>query len=112
MTQAYYFPIDENGKTLLFKEDIENFYQRKGINFKQVNINSNIWVDVKDEKPPFKKGILITDGNHILCAELEDWGNGDYWISPYKYGSYSGEWDEDLRGKITHWMELPELPNK
>lgn len=67
------------------------------------------WIDIKDELPPFGKGILVTDNEHIICCELEKSGK-DIWLDGHNFGGYEWEWDEIFRYEnIKKWMPLPKL---
>lgn len=59
------------------------------------------WNDIKKQEPPCAGSYLVTDGEDIQIM--------DY------FGKYKGadEWSSRVccTLDVTHWMELPELPN-
>lgn len=67
------------------------------------------WKKITDEKPPFKVGILISDGKIVTCAEAEDWGN-EIWYHGHEFGGYEWEWNFNYE-TITHWAVLPTAPS-
>lgn len=64
------------------------------------------WISIKEQPPPRYTGLLITDGKHIAAAE--QWRDG-YWQALCVAGP-DWEWEDiDIDG-ITHWADLPKLP--
>ena len=84
----------------------------------QVRIVNNyiVWMDVKIHEPPKDRGILITDGKTVVSAKC----NSVEINKPRKkkmifynaYGTRGFQWDWAFdTDDITHWSELPKLPN-
>ncbi len=70
------------------------------------------WISLKFQEPPIKQPVLITDGTEIYVASWED-RNIDKtpsWNIEGIGGWDCDNWFED--SDITHWMPLPELPEK
>ena len=77
------------------------------------------WISVKDEKPLNRSPFLGTDGEVIFIAYwVACVGDFDYdkvvvvecdlYYGGYNSASFEGE--RIAMKKVTHWMELPELP--
>jgi hypothetical protein len=74
------------------------------------------WISVKDKLPPKRKWVLATNGKRVeRCCY--DWGLTDAWYigtEAYNHGSvHNPDYSSIDRYlyNVTHWMELPELPN-
>lgn len=66
------------------------------------------WLPI--ETSPIKTPILITDGNIVTVAILDECGDHPKWM--YGYGFSGWEWDYDFSyEEATHWMLLPPLPS-
>ncbi len=69
------------------------------------------WISLKDNEPPIKQSVLITDGKMVSVAY---WlfrcriDNSPSWLAEGIDGEEWGWWIDD--SKPTHWMPLPELP--
>jgi hypothetical protein len=67
------------------------------------------WVSVKDRLPEIPKSdegydcFLVTDGDLIHMAYYTE----DGWLF-----ADSGQMKEKMFYEVTHWMSLPQLPNK
>jgi len=71
------------------------------------------WILIKEKYPESGKPVLVTDGKRIVVAELT-YGTmvepeNAYWDTAFITG-YDREFTFDEK-QITHWAELPVLPN-
>lgn len=90
-----------------WQEMVENECWREGINCKIQLIDGNKqWHKIADELPPkpdedsiFSDTVLITDGESVN-------------VGYYSYVSKSWYSNNMLIYRITHWLELPQLPKK
>lgn len=64
------------------------------------------------ETAPKGTPILVTDGTHIVTAEIDhSLLAGGLWLRSYGFSGY--EWDWDINDKaLTHWMPLPDPPKE
>ncbi len=60
------------------------------------------WISVKDSLPDRLERVLVTDGDRLYVAWLEDSPNGHWDISHCCGCTTSGE--------VTHWLRLPPPP--
>ncbi len=63
----------------------------------------NRWIPVEDALPDDRKCVLVTDGEDIEITYFD----GSDWEMRDQYGNHY-----ELYGAITHWMPLPEPPEK
>ena len=57
--------------------------------------------------PPFNKQLLVTNGDSVIIAEVHIMTDtGLSWLTRFDGGISAGKY------RATHWMELPELPDK
>ncbi len=71
------------------------------------------WIDIKKQLPIHGQKALITDGKEVAAgeADLKFLDDGQIWWDGCGYGGDEWEWDFDI-DQVTHWMPLPEPPNK
>ena len=73
------------------------------------------WISVGKELPELGVNVLVTDGKIASCAERYKCACiGEKWYCSHVEG-YEWEWELDAcddGDKITHWMHVPDLPNK
>jgi hypothetical protein len=65
------------------------------------------WIPADKELPGNPRCVLATDGeaHFIACYQSE-------WCEDFKIGWSNAHTSEDIDSVITHWMELPEVPNE
>ena len=64
------------------------------------------WINVKDRLPGNKKGVIASNGEQVGEAYF------DFDRFNHAYDIEMDEYDIAFIRSITHWMYLPELPNK
>ena len=69
-----------------------------------------MWIPITVAPLPFMQGILVTDGEKIICCEVQNLGGGVFWLAGHNFDGHEWDWEFD-KNRITHWMPLPELPN-
>jgi len=67
------------------------------------------WISIKDELPPFGRGLLITNGIIVTAAERYDYIDGKVGWTGHEING--AEWEFDFDDEtITYWMLLPKPP--
>lgn len=73
------------------------------------------WINIKEKKPEHRQKVLISDGEIVTAAEADlkfnAHSDGSIWWDGCEFSGYEWEWDFGERF-VTHWMPLPESPNK
>lgn len=64
----------------------------------------NEWISVKDKLPDLGQRVIATNG--IIAGEAYLYGHSREFFRPY-----SMPW-ASIWGPVTHWMPMPELPQK
>ena len=60
------------------------------------------WIPADKELPGNARCVLATDGEAHFVACWEGESGGDYWVDCSNF--------DEIDSVITHWMELPEVP--
>jgi hypothetical protein len=63
------------------------------------------WIYIKDQKPPLKEAILVTDGNEIVTCEI-DGDSAGTWMMSSGFSGYEYDFDFSYE-QIIKWMPLP-----
>ena len=68
----------------------------------------NGWISVKDRLPEMYKAVLgyAPYHNNVWAVTMRE--NGEWYI----WSPVSRRYDPDFEGPITHWMPMPEPPEK
>lgn len=62
------------------------------------------WVSIKERQPAPGSRVLATDGTVVCEASVHKDG---HWLRMYR-----AVWCGEFRSKVTHWMPMPEPPEK
>lgn len=66
------------------------------------------WISVKDRLPPLEHEVLAFDGEMIRVAHLEPQSI----LGAYMTGAFWTYYDYLEWYDVSHWMELPKLPEE
>jgi hypothetical protein len=72
-----------------------------------------MWISIADKTPTENaKVLVVTNEGKMAVAEFMMMGVDDIDLSRcwYAEGAVGGE-DREIRGRVTHWQPLPEVPN-
>lgn len=59
------------------------------------------WIKCSDKSPPFHKNVIVTDGRIVSIGAYYGSSGMTDWVIPAAF-----------MGIITHWQELPALPEE
>ncbi len=67
------------------------------------------WISIEDRLPLNEDDLPRTGFN---CVECLTFSNGNVYFDEYQIGSMPRFWGHFMRPETTHWMPLPEPPEK
>lgn len=65
---------------------------------------SHQWVSVKDKLPE--------NPMYVLVNRSSAGNTGSFYVEYFAYGLFSGDLDQVNRPQITHWMQIPQIPDE
>jgi hypothetical protein len=74
---------------------------------------NNTWISIKEKVPPYNMDVLVyTSTWQIFWGDRKNISVGRRLSSTANREEFYIKGHEDGKTKVTHWMLLPEMPNK
>lgn len=67
------------------------------------------WISVKDELPDYRENVIVFTEGHIDVGHLARGRYGSLW---WERDSVNAWKDNEVLKDVTHWMPLPDEPEK